>query len=261
MFKTITFLLFSQLAIGGALTIALVPDQASKGFFRFCGAACALLLAVALLVSENLAPNAVAGLSLGLLLLILFVILIVLDKPGVARNVLYVAILAGCGGLVSHAISSVPQDWPTWVSLASPFYVLASAAFLGSVIFAMTLGHWYLVVPTLPIGPLRTLTRLMIWSTIAKGILLGLVLYLGSNSEVVEISETIAGFGRLQGLFFWARVLFGLIGPIIICYMTWETVKLNATQSATGLLYVATILVLIGETLSRFIYFTTHLPV
>lgn len=261
MFSAITFLLFSQLAVGGAATISLVPDQASKGFFRFCGSACALLLAIALLVYDISNPIALGLLGAALLLLVLFVVLIVIDRPGVARLVLYIAAAAGAAGLAAHSVASVPPDWPNWVRIAAPIYAISSALFLGSIVFAMTLGHWYLVVPTLPIGPLRTLTLLMIVSTAVKGLLLALVLYVGTGSTVTAIAETIESFGRLQGLFFWARTLFGLIGPMIICYMTWETVKLNATQSATGLLYVATILVLIGETMSRFIYHTTQLPV
>ena len=261
MFKTITFLLFSQLAIGGAITISFVPDQASKGFFRFCGSACAVLLAISLLVGERLPSEAVLAMVVCLALLILFVVLVTTDRPRHARNVLYLASAAGAVGLIIHGIVMVPDGWPFWITVTGAVYGLSSALFLGSVIFGMTLGHWYLVVPTLPIGPLRTLTLLMIISTIAKGLLLGSVIYLGAGSDVSQIAETVDGFGRLQGLFFWARTLFGLIGPAIICYMTWATVKLNATQSATGLLYVATILVLIGETMSRFIYYTTQLPV
>ena len=261
MFRTITFLLFSQLAVGGALTLSLVPDQASKGFFRFCGSACTVLLAIALLVSEPFPSPALWAFVTSLVLLVLFVFLVAADRPDLARKVLYLASLSGAVGLLGYGYLSAPDMWPLWVSLGGAVYCLSSGLFLGSVIFAMTLGHWYLVVPTLPIGPLRNVTLLMIASTALKSLLLGLVVYLGAVSELPEIADTIAGFARMQGLFFWARVLFGLVGPIIICYMTWETVRLNATQSATGLLYVATILVLIGETMSRFIYFTTQLPV
>jgi len=260
MFNTITYLLFTHLAIGGAWAISLVPDQASKGFFRFCGSACAALLAIALFVAPPQGPVLVhLGLTLGLLLI--FVILIVNDQPALARKVVYAAGLAGAIGLSSRGYSMLPEGWPYWVAYASAVYEIISAAFLGSVIFAMTLGHWYLVVPTLPIGPLRTLTLLMIAAALLKTLLIALVLYLGAYSPVHEIAEIIEGFSRLGGLFFWARALFGVLGPLILCYMTWETVKLNATQSATGLLYVATILVLIGETMSRFLYHTTHLPV
>ncbi|MBS10380.1 MAG: hypothetical protein CME19_02100 [Gemmatimonadetes bacterium] len=261
MFGSITYLLFSHLAVGGILTISLVPDQASRGFFRFCASACALLLVVALSVGDRPSSVVSACLLVTVVLLIAFVLLVVTDRLRMGRPLLVLAAASGLVGLGAHGLVVVPKGWPAWVAYASAAYEVSSAAFLGSVIFAMTLGHWYLVVPTLPIGALRALTQLMIYSTAAKTLLLGVVLYLGAGSTVPEIADTVSGFSDLPGLFFWARTLFGLVGPIIVCYMTWETVKLNATQSATGLLYVSTILVLIGETLSRFLYHTTNLPV
>lgn len=261
MFNTLIFLLFSQLAIGGIWSVSLVPDLAGKSFFRFCGLACALLLAIGLFTGEQHHSLSLWGLVASLWLSCIFVGLIVCERPRQARRVLLGSGLAGAFGLAAYGFLTTPEAWPHWVAYASIVYQLSSALFLGSVIFGMILGHWYLIVPTLPIAPLRKLTQLMIIATGIKAVLLGMVIYLGASSTVPEIAETVEGFARLQGLFFWARSLFGLIGPIVICYMTWETVKLNATQSATGLLYVATVLVLIGETLSRYIYYTTHLPV
>ena len=42
----------------------------------------------------------------------------------------------------------------------------------------------------------------------------------------------------IDGIFFWQRVLFGLAGPAVLSYLTWETAKIQSTQSATGILYV-----------------------
>ena len=260
MFKTVTFLLFSQLAVGGLISIALVPDPAGKRFFRFCGVCCAILLAAALSVSS--VPFEVA-VWLGICLIATgpFIFLIQQDQFSIARKALVVAAGAGCVGLAANALLVSSPEMPMWVSAASVVYQISGAAFIGSVIFGMTLGHWYLIVPTLPIGPLRKLTLLMIVTTGLRTVLLIVVLVLGASSQIPEIAATIDSFSRLAGLFFWARTLFGILGPIVICYMTWETVKLNATQSATGLLYVATILVLIGETMSLYLYHSTHLPV
>jgi len=260
MFKTVTFLLFSQLAVGGLISIAFVPDPAGKRFFRFCGACCAILMAAALSVSS--VPFAVAvWLGICLIATGLFILLIQRDQLSSARKALIAAAGSGCAGLAANALLVSVVGLPTWVTVASVVYQISGAAFIGSVIFGMTLGHWYLIVPTLPIGPLRKLTLLMIITTGVRTVLLIAVLVLGGSSQVPEIAATIDSFSRLAGLFFWARTLFGIIGPIVICYMTWETVKLNATQSATGLLYVATILVLIGETMSLYLYHSTHLPV
>ena len=261
MLKVITYLLFCQLAVGGILTISLVPDQAGKSFFRFCSTTCAILLAAGLFMADQIGQYPLLFFCISLVMACLSIVLILIDRINLARVSLIVATISGLLGLLAEGLSTTPQDLPLWVELASAVYFVAGSVFLGSTVFTMALGHWYLNVPTLSILPLRRLTKLIIASTSAKALLLGTVLGLGWASDVPEISHTIAGFSRLGGLFFWARVLFGLLGPIAICYMTWETVKLNATQSATGLLYVNTILVLIGETLSLFLYHTTHLPV
>ena len=42
-----------------------------------------------------------------------------------------------------------------------------------------------------------------------------------------------------QGLFFWPRLLFGVVVPIVLTAMIWSTLKLKHTQAATGLLYLA----------------------
>jgi len=57
------------------------------------------------------------------------------------------------------------------------------------------------------------------------------------------------------------RVLFGLAGPAILSYLTWETAKIRSTQSATGILYVDFFTVVVGEVLAKYIVLATHVPV
>jgi hypothetical protein len=47
-----------------------------------------------------------------------------------------------------------------------------------------------------------------------------------------------------------ARYLVGLAVPIVFTLMTWECVRRRANQSATGIIYVASVLVVIGEGLA-----------
>ena len=63
------------------------------------------------------------------------------------------------------------------------------------------------------------------------------------------------------GIFFWQRVLFGLGGPALLSYMTWETAKIQATQSATGILYVDFFTVMVGEILAKYLLLSTTVPV
>ena len=44
-----------------------------------------------------------------------------------------------------------------------------------------------------------------------------------------------------------ARLFAGIVGPLILGMMAWQTAKIGATQSATGILYAAVALTLFGE--------------
>ena len=62
------------------------------------------------------------------------------------------------------------------------------------------------------------------------------------------------------GIFFWQRVLFGLAGPALLSYLTWETAKIRSTQSATGILYVDFFTVVVGEVLAKYLLLVTRVP-
>jgi hypothetical protein len=63
-----------------------------------------------------------------------------------------------------------------------------------------------------------------------------------------------------EGLFFWPRMLFGILIPVVLAGMIWSTVKLRHTQAATGLLYLAVVAVLFGEFFSKFLLYSVRLP-
>jgi len=65
----------------------------------------------------------------------------------------------------------------------------------------------------------------------------------------------------LDGIFFWQRVAFGIAGPAVLSYMTWETAKIQSTQSATGILYVDFFTVIVGEVLAKYVLLSTKVPV
>ena len=81
--------------------------------------------------------------------------------------------------------------------------------------------------------------------------------------EVVrgELATTSADVFSLDGIFFWQRVLFGLGGPGLLSFLTWETAKIRSTQSATGILYVDFFTVVVGEMLAKYLLLATRVPV
>jgi hypothetical protein len=201
---------------------------------------------------------ALFGLSAGALLAHVWAVLS--DWAPWDRRFLLAAALAGSVALVGDGLlHRSAQLW--WEALLLPAFFLTSALFLGSVCFTMILGHWYLVSPALSIRPLRRATRMILVSLAAKGILFGAALYLYATAADPVRQQTVQTFLGAGGFFLWARALFGIVGPAILSLMIWSTVKIRSTQSATGLLYVATILVLIGELLSKFLLYATSVPV
>lgn len=129
---------------------------------------------------------------------------------------------------------------------------LSSVALLGSVTLAMTLGHWYLVVRGMAIDPLKRLSMATLYATIGK--LLVVVIAIGAGGIFREIAIR-------QGIFFWMRAGWGLIGPLLLFPMVWGTVKIRSTMAATGILYVDVVAVVIGEVLGAWLSTLAHLPV
>ena len=129
---------------------------------------------------------------------------------------------------------------------------LTSIALLGSVTLAMLLGHWYLVVRGMAIDPLKRLT----WATLAAAI---------ARVVIVVIALCLPGMfhaiGLRQGIFFWMRACWGLLGPLFLYPMVWGTVKIRSTMAATGILYVDVVAVVIGEVLGAYLATIAHLPV
>ena len=121
--------------------------------------------------------------------------------------------------------------------------VLTSGMIIGVTFAAMLLGHWYLNTPTMKLEPLKRLTL-----GIAGAIALRAALCAFGDWQQVMASEAVTDF-------FWGAVslrwLAGLIGLLVVTVMTWKTLKIPNTQSATGILYVGVIFVFIGELASQ----------
>lgn len=169
-------------------------------------------------------------------------------RPGAA--VLYAV---GCVGLVTALLATPWAPRTSGVGIALAILDLASSGLLlGVTLSAMFLGHWYLNTPTMELVPLR---RLVAWMGAAIGVrsvlcLLGLVLLADAATLPVALWLWIA-----------LRWLSGLLGTLAIAWMTWLTLKVPNTQSATGLLYAGVMLAFMGELLSQIVSVDRLYPV
>ena len=113
---------------------------------------------------------------------------------------------------------------------------------LGSVTTAMLLGHWHLNTPSMKLAPLQRLVIFMALAIVARMLLGGLCAGLEANRL------SLSGNLSMSWLVFLSlRWLAGFIGTLGLAWMTWLTLKIPNTQSATGILYAAMILAFIGE--------------
>jgi hypothetical protein len=135
---------------------------------------------------------------------------------------------------------------------------IASGLLLGFVTASMLLGHWYLNTPTMKLEPLK---RLIIFVAIAALARMGLC----ALGVWLEYDRHIAGTNLMPlttwGLFLALRWLSGLIGVLFLAWLTWQTLKIPNTQSATGILYAAVVLVFIGELTSQLLSAQSLYPV
>lgn len=133
---------------------------------------------------------------------------------------------------------------------------ITSGLILGLISTSMLLGHWYLNTPTMKLQPLR---RLIIFLAVA--VLLRMAIS-GSGAwlEATRLAQT-NGFPQSWTMFLALRWLTGLMGTLILAGLTWQTLKIPNTQSATGILYAGVILTFIGELTSQLMSAESLYPV
>jgi len=125
--------------------------------------------------------------------------------------------------------------------------------YLGIITYAMILGHWYLVVPKLTEWHLKK-ALITFWGMLPlKLILLGYAYY--SNESLFTVGTN----GAMGYMFNWIMLLmrlgWGYLVIAVMGYYTWRLTKMRSIQSATGVLYVMTFFVFIGELIAGYYHF------
>jgi len=268
MISSTFFFLFSQLGVGMMLALLFIsPRSIGNSFFKFASLTAAILMAVTL-GFNFLFPSPVRTSQVPVIFLVIAALLTAIYNRVVDIDkftpAFWLLIGATAAGLVSIAADSlaftnlmVLNGWEHWVLVLNH---LAATALLGSVMLTMVFGHWYLVVPKLSIDPLKLLTKVLIGAIAIR------VLTIFASFVVLRFEQRIpmAAIAReltiQQGIFFWPRIIFGVLVPAVLAAMIWSTVQLRHTQAATGLLYLAVVALLFGEFFSKFLLFAVNIP-
>jgi hypothetical protein len=245
----VLFLFLTHLGLGIAFTLALVSREAGVKFFRFNFGLAAILVAIGLAFRPAGAAIVISWAIVGRVL--------TRQRP----LLMWAAIVAGVAALVAQAAAVSQPTVPMEVLTVASF--LSSAALLGGACTAMVLGHWYLVIPSLDVTHLQSVVKVHIASMVVRIVVVVAAVFAGIMLGQPGVSG-VPSFRRyltsLDSVFFWQRVLFGLAGPAVLSYLTWETAKIRSTQSATGILYVDFFTVVVGEVLAKYLLLATHVP-
>lgn len=173
------------------------------------------------------------------------------------RNMPLALASLGCAAVV---VVAAAMSWGggTLGSLLLAIQLAAISAALGGVWAAMVLGHWYLVTPRLPEGPLVRFAR---WLTVVLAV--QVALFVAWTALGAGPSGT-PGFGALTGnwaLFVWLRLVVGLVFPLVVSWAAIQTARTRSMESATGLLYINVGTIAAGAIVAAGLYFGAGLLV
>ena len=265
------YLVFSQLAVGGFALLLLVPKGlVGANFYRLMG--CIYLLVSGLSRCANLAINQLPVTfrnffgawqnpeSISVICFVLIVLVYTLSwwfkTPLLTRLLFFAGFISGVTWLILSAdryfqVVQLPGEM-----FLLPLQFLTAAALLGAVHSGMWFGHWYLVVPDLPVVYLKR------FNTVLLCTLSGVALLLCLNLFFRQQATDIVSFNLFYQIIFSMRVLIGIGGTLFLYFITWDCLRpksvardvLGATRAATGFLFIAIITVLLGEFCSRLLF-------
>jgi len=265
--STVLFFFLVHLGVGIIASLAFVSREAGVKFFRFNAGLAVILIAIALAFRPVGQPLTLASRTA-------FVMLVICEAAAavywatVGRTLAAIRPAIAVTGIASGIVSLVAQALVVShgrglaieaMTIAS---FLSSAALLGGACTAMILGHWYLVIPSLQVSHLQGIVKVHMASMVVRVLVVAAAIIVAVATWQPGAGPNFARYvTSLDGIFFWQRVLFGLCGPAVLSYLTWETAKIRATQSATGILYVDFFTVVVGEVLAKYVVLATHVPV
>ncbi len=266
----IFYLVFSQLAVGGFVLLFLVPKGlVGANFYRLMGSI--YLLVSVLSRCADLArhrqsvtflnffgfwqnPESIFVISF-VLILLLYTLSWWFKSPLFTRLLFFGGVICGVAWIVLSAqryfqIVQLPGEM-----FLLPLQFLTASVLLGTVNSGMWFGHWYLVVPDLPVVYLKRFNTVLLYTLLGMGLLLSLNIFFRQQSTDV------VSFNLFYQIIFGMRLLIGITGTLLLYFITWDCLRpksvardvLGATRAATGFLFIAIITVFLGEFCSRFL--------
>jgi hypothetical protein len=266
----INWTVLTGLAIGSfaAVVLARLRTDATRGFLAFT-AGCAVVIGILAFLSDQALPIASSAspiqpdpafdtprrVALGVFCALAAAYPIVLARRGRGPWLAAAALAAAVATLGFGALG-----WSRGLLLAVPLLLQLAvlAAATGGVFAAMILGHWYLVTPKLPEGPLILMSRLLLGVVTLQVVLLVVWIATGAGPGGAAPFRTLVG---PWALFVWLRLIVGLLFPLVVSWAALQTARTRSMESATGLLYINVGTIAAGTILAAGLYFGAGLLV
>ena len=267
----INWTVLASLAVGSFTVVALarLRTEATKGYLAFT-AFCAAAFGVLTWLSDTGLPAIATGSPVTAdpawdgprrAALVAFIALSLVTMIRLSRG--RGGVLPGIAGLAA-GMAVLVLGGLTWggtiggvVMLTLQLVVLALAT--GGVFAAMILGHWYLVTPKLPEGPLVRVARVLL-AVVALQVAL-FVVWVGLGIGPGATGGPFAALFGPWAMYVWLRLLVGLVFPLVVCLAAVKTAGTRSMESATGLLYINVGTITAGTILAAGLYFGAGLLV
>ncbi len=263
---------FLTMLSGGMLGLVALcrAEEIAWRFFRVVAILVSMVLGVVLgmtlrdaTLGTGIETGAIVALALATLIGLVFVVVASTEPLYRAPLVRPLSAVGAIASLIAAGLlGEMSNIWPAEATLDRVLALgsmVTSALLIGSVALATMLGHAYLTATKMTIAPLRRLAGLFAAAVILR--LVWIVLVGGAVAwSAWNADDAVADQLRRQTLMIAIRLAVGLLIPAVFAYMIRETVKLRATQSATGILYFALVLVFIGELTGLYLVRETGIP-
>lgn len=174
------------------------------------------------------------------------------EKPRAGIVSLGLVCLLGLAGAWRETL--LPTEASLWHAALLRLDPVTGGLTLGVTMAAMLLGHWYLNAPGMKLQPLQKLVLGIFVAVALRALVSGAGL--GLNLAGDRGAFDTGAFQAMLAL----RWLAGIVGTLVVAGMTWQTLKIPNTQSATGILYVGVITTFLGELTAQLLSQRTPFP-
>ncbi len=242
-----------RLICGLSITWCLLPvPLVTSGFFRIqLLAALGLSILAWMALDDDIVHPAIQSIGILAAAAICFVgsVLWTLERRQGGMICCGLVTLLVWGLLIVRNISASGEA-PAWLGVLN---AAASGWLIGGFTGTMLLGHWYLTASAMSLAPFQRAIRLTFVSAVVRlaGVALG-----------IALSGTAIRSSLWHDLTVWTvlRSVAGLIAPLVLAPLALQTLRYRNTQSATGVLFAAVVLVFIGEATALLLTRDLHWP-